>query len=59
MRDMPADCWEEVPPGAERVSSRSGTPEILAVKRMEPEERAEMARPEGEKMRERDSTMST
>lgn len=48
-----------VPPGAESVSKRSGTPEIFAVNAMEPCERAEMGRPEGAKMTDRDSTMST
>lgn len=59
MREMPADLAEDVPPGAERTMIRSGTPEILAVKAIDPLDRAESALPEGAKMTWTVSTMST
>jgi len=49
----------EVPPGADRERIISGTPEILAVKRMLPLARAEIGRPEGAWIMERVSRMST
>lgn len=48
VRWMPeAFCCEE-PPGAVKDRMISGTPEILAVKRIEPLARAEMGFPDGE-----------
>ena len=48
-----------VPPGALRTRSRSGTPLILAVKAMEPATVAEMGWPDGARITERLSSMST
>ena len=47
------------PLGTERVRRRSGTPETLAVKRIEPWAKAESGRPEGARITARVSTMST
>ena len=57
--EIPADLDVLVPPGAVNISSRSGTPEILDVKRMDPSARAEIGRPEGANTTARFSTMST
>lgn len=59
MRVIPEELAEEVPPGAESVNIRSGTPEILAVNAIDPLDRADSALPEGAKMTSRASTMST
>jgi hypothetical protein len=56
---IPADLLLLVPPEAVRIRSKSGTPEILAVNKMEPLARADISRPEGVKIMERDSMMST
>src|SRR5436305_15298971 len=48
-----------VPPGALRTRSRSGTPLILAVKAMEPATVAEIGWPDGARITERFSSMST
>ena len=47
------------PPDAERVSSRSGTPEILDVNAIEPFANAASGRPDGASVTESVSTMST
>jgi len=56
---MPDDWALLLPPGALRVNRRSGTPEILAVKAMDPWARAEIGRPDGATMTDKLSTMST
>ena len=48
-----------LPPGVESVSRRSGTPDILDVKAMVPWANAARGRPEGARVMERVSTMST
>src|ERR1700733_8677902 len=48
-----------VPPGALKTRSRSGTPLILAVKAMEPATVAEIGWPDGARITERLSSMST
>jgi hypothetical protein len=47
------------PEGVERFSRRSGTPEILEVKAMVPLANAANGRPDGARVTERVSTMST
>jgi len=59
VRVIPADLEILVPPGAVRLSTKSGTPEIFAVNNTDPAARAEMGRPEGAKMTARFSIMST
>ncbi len=48
-----------LPPDAERVSSKSGTPEILDVNAMDPFAKAARGLPEGARVTNRVSTMST
>ena len=48
-----------LPPDAERVSSRSGTPEILDVNAMDPFAKAAKGLPDGARVTNSDSTMST
>ena len=48
-----------VPPGAVNTKSKSGTPDILAVNAIEPCDRADMGRPEGAKITDRFSMIST
>lgn len=59
VRAIPEDFCKEEPPGAERARSKSGTPEIFEVNTMLPRDRAEIGRPEGVRIMERDSRMST
>ena len=59
MRAIPEDFWEDVPPGAESERSISGMPEIFAVNWMLPLARADIGRPDGAKMTDSDSTIST
>lgn len=47
------------PPGALSVRSRSGIPDILAVNAIEPDEIAEIGRPEGARIIETSSRIST
>lgn len=56
---MPKALAELILPGADRVKSRSGMPEILAVNSIDPAIRADIKRPEGARMTERLSTIST
>ena len=56
---MPADFALLVPPGADKNKSKSGTPEIFAVKAIEPCARADMGRPDGANMTDRCSIIST
>lgn len=48
-----------LPPEAERVSNKSGTPEILEVKAIDPFAKAARGLPDGARVTESDSTMST
>jgi hypothetical protein len=48
-----------LPPEAERVSSKSGTPEIFDVNAIDPLAKADNGRPDGAKVTESVSTMST
>jgi len=54
-------AWEiaALPPGADRVSSSSGTPEIFDVKAMDPYANAARGRPDGARVTESVSTIST
>ena len=47
------------PPGALNVSTSSGIPDTLAVNAIEPDEIAEMGLPEGAKMTDTSSNIST
>lgn len=47
------------PPGAVNVSTSSGIPDILAVNAIEPDEIAEMGLPEGAKITDTFSSIST
>ncbi len=59
VREMPVDFALLVPPGAESVNNRSGTPEIFAVNAIEPWARADIGRPDGAKMTANVSIIST
>lgn len=52
-------CIACLPPGTVRLRTRSGTPEILEVKAIEPLANAARGRPDGASVTERVSTMST
>lgn len=56
---MPECLACDVPPGAVNERRMSGTPEILAVKSIDPVARAEIGRPDGEDITCSDSRMST
>ena len=56
---MPDPLLILLPPGADRFSRRSGTPEILAVKPIDPADIADRELPEGAIITESDSITST